>query len=123
MTNPLVNGWYEYNESKQYFSSLLKRNRRRTFGINARQFYNKLVFSFLGILEKPNVDPAYSEFKTVKCKLFLVGKAGVGKTSTVTRLSGRDVPTNHEETLGIHTTNIYWPVKVSVILTLGTTTQ
>ena len=42
-----------------------------------------------------------------------MGKAGVGKTSTVTRLSGRDVPPNHEETLGIHTTNVYWPVKVS----------
>lgn len=52
----------------------------------------------------------------MKCKLFLVGKAGVGKTSTVARMSGRDVPPNHEETLGIHTTNIYWPVKVSSAL-------
>ena len=52
----------------------------------------------------------------MKCKLFLVGKAGVGKTSTVARLSGRDVPPNHEETLGIHTTNIYWPVKVFIVL-------
>ena len=69
-----------------------------------------------GILEKPSVDPSYSQFKTVKCKLFLVGKAGVGKTSTVARMSGRDVPPNHEETLGIHTTNIYWPVKVSSAL-------
>ena len=78
--------------------------------------YILVIKRFLGILEKPSVDPSYSEFKTVKCKLFLVGKAGVGKTSTVARLSGRDVPPNHEETLGIHTTNIYWPVKVSTAL-------
>lgn len=78
--------------------------------------YILVINWFLGILEKPSVDPSYSEFNTVKCKLFLVGKAGVGKTSTVARLSGRDVPPNHEETLGIHTTNIYWPVKVSTAL-------
>lgn len=75
------------------------------------QFIHCLI---AGILEKPSIDPSYPELKTAKCKLFLVGKAGVGKTSTVARLSGRDVPPNHEETLGIHTTNIYWPVKVSI---------
>jgi len=94
--NPIVTGWYESTESKSYFNSLLKRNRRRTFGM----------------LEKPSIDPSLPELKSVKYKVFLVGKAAVGKTSTVARLSGRDVPANHEETLGVHTTNIYWPVKV-----------
>lgn len=31
--NPLVTGWYECSESKPYFNSLLKRNKRRAFGI------------------------------------------------------------------------------------------
>lgn len=114
-----MNGWYESSESKPYFSSLLKRNKRRAFGISSSRGIIMFTPTCTGILEKPSVDPSYSEFKTVKRKLFLVGKAGVGKTSTVARLSGRDVPPNHEETLGIHTTNIYWPVKVSTALLIS----
>lgn len=50
---------------------------------------------------------------TFKKRLFLVGKSGVGKSSTVAKLYGRDVSSSHDETLGIQTTTIYWPVKIA----------
>jgi len=119
MMNPIVTGWYESTESRSYFNSLLKRNRRRTFGSNqvARSALLYILAFFIGVLEKPSVDPSLPELKLIKYKVFLVGKAAVGKTSTVARLSGRDVPLNHEETIGVQTTNIYWPVKVGLVTT------
>ena len=66
-------------------------------------------------------------------KLYLAGKAGVGKTSIIDKLAGRgegvgvefmapsccfclcalsDIKQSHEETAGIQTHTIYWPFKV-----------
>ncbi|KAJ8320474.1 hypothetical protein KUTeg_002061 [Tegillarca granosa] len=44
--------------------------------------------------------------------MFFVGKGGVGKTSTVAKLSGNSLPSMHSETPGIQTTTIYWPGKI-----------
>jgi len=53
--------------------------------------------SFEGLLEKPNVPTQVEE---VTYKIFLVGKSGVGKTSTVAKLSGNQIPISHSETAG-----------------------
>ena len=53
--------------------------------------------SFEGLLEKPNVPTQVEE---VTYKIFLVGKSGVGKTSTVAKLSGNQIPISHSETPG-----------------------
>ena len=45
--------------------------------------------------------------ETVSYKLFVSGKAGVGKSSTVAKLTGQPVPTTHNETPGkLHVPNM-----------------
>lgn len=91
----LSHDWYRSQDGREIISSLLQRNlsTRKTFGL----------------LEKPNV-PAYVE--EVTYKIFLVGKSGVGKTSTIAKLSGNTIPVSHSETAGIQTTTVYWPGKI-----------
>lgn len=62
-----------------------------------------------GILEKPTCP---SNVEEVSYKLFVVGKSGVGKTATVSRLAGNKSLSAYVETIGIRKTNIYWPVKI-----------
>ncbi|CAL4071997.1 unnamed protein product [Meganyctiphanes norvegica] len=62
-----------------------------------------------GVLEKPNLPPSAPN---VTYKLFMYGKAGSGKTWTMNRLAGQDVPTSHVETLGIQCSNVFWPMKI-----------
>ncbi len=52
-----------------------------------------------GLLQRPNItsQPALEEFVY---KIFVSGKAGVGKTSTVAILAGTEVPSTHSETPG-----------------------
>lgn len=42
-----------------------------------------------GCLEKPQLNPQHKQLPVLSKKLFLVGKSGVGKTSTIDKLSGR----------------------------------
>ncbi|GFN94996.1 rem2- and rab-like small GTPase 1 [Plakobranchus ocellatus] len=65
-----------------------------------------------GLLERP-ILPASTAVEDVHYKLAVVGKGGVGKTSTIAFLSGRPVPESHCETAGIQTTRMYWPVKIA----------
>ena len=60
-------------------------------------FFISSFMSFEGLLEKPNVPTHVEE---VTYKIFLVGKSGVGKTSTVAKLSGNQIPISHSETAG-----------------------
>ncbi|KAM3835992.1 ciliogenesis and planar polarity effector 2-like [Diretmus argenteus] len=87
--------WYRCAESKEFFSKILQKKRRKDFGL----------------LESP-VMPPHSAVDTVHYKIFLSGKSGVGKTALAARLSGRNVPSMHYETTGIETRVVYWPVKL-----------
>lgn len=70
---------------------------------------NKQRLRTFGLLERP---PLAAHIEEVRYKIFLAGKTGVGKTATVAKLTGNDIPKSHAETAGIQTTTSYWPVKV-----------
>lgn len=74
-------------------------------------FYNPQTTGrkIFGVLERPNVPSSVEE---VSYKLFIVGKAGIGKSATVARLAGTKVLGSYVETSGIRKSNIYWPVKI-----------
>ncbi|XP_026163045.1 ciliogenesis and planar polarity effector 2 isoform X2 [Mastacembelus armatus] len=91
----VVADWHRCNESKQYFSKILHRKRRRHFGL----------------LEFP-VMPPHVPVDTIHYKVFISGKSGVGKTALAARLAGLNIPNVHYETTGIETTVVYWPVKL-----------
>lgn len=145
----IVDGWQETPEARSYINQLLIRNKRILFGrsncvalpfcfnpckcgINLPGWY-PCTHTPEGILERPALEQLGSG-STFKKRLFLVGKSGVGKSSTVAKLCGRgggrggwcaskiakiehqylmvDISSSHDETLGIQTTTIYWPAKV-----------
>ncbi|KAJ9596900.1 hypothetical protein L9F63_012081 [Diploptera punctata] len=63
----------------------------------------------IGILDRPSLPSSIEE---VSYKVFITGRAGIGKTSTVTRLSGIKCSSAYVETAGIRKSNIFWPVKI-----------
>ncbi|KAK7916534.1 hypothetical protein WMY93_012295 [Mugilogobius chulae] len=114
----IVADWHLCKDSKEYFTKILHKKRRKQFGL----------------LESPMMSPI-AAVDTVQYKIFLSGKSGVGKTSVVARLAGVNIPSMHYETigkilsisvslkakilysnlvfcLGIETTIVYWPVKI-----------
>lgn len=74
---------------------ILHRNRRKIFGL----------------LEAPSLPPQLA-IETVSYKIILTGKPAVGKTSTVAKLLGQEIPGIHVETPGIQTSVVYWPAKL-----------
>lgn len=52
-------------------------------------------------MDKP-VLPLNITADEVKYKILLVGKSGIGKTSTIAKLSGNEIPATHSETPGNH---------------------
>lgn len=91
----VVADWYRCKDSKEYFSKILHKRRRKNFGL----------------LESP-VMPPHVAVDTVHYKIFISGKSGVGKTALAARLAGLNIPNMHYETTGIETTVVYWPVKL-----------
>ncbi|XP_034388813.1 ciliogenesis and planar polarity effector 2 [Cyclopterus lumpus] len=91
----VVADWHQCKDSKEYFSRILHKKRRKNFGL----------------LESP-VMPPHVAVDTVHYKIFLSGKSGVGKTALAARLAGLNIPNLHYETTGIETTVVYWPVKL-----------
>ncbi|KAM8868200.1 ciliogenesis and planar polarity effector 2 [Synchiropus picturatus] len=91
----VVQNWHRCKESKEYFSKIFHKKRRKRFGL----------------LESP-VMPPHAAVDTVHYKVFITGKSGVGKSSLALRLAGLDIPNIHYETTGINTTVVYWPVKL-----------
>ncbi|XP_063951000.1 ciliogenesis and planar polarity effector 2-like [Lytechinus pictus] len=89
-------GWHKTQEGREYFTSILRHGKRRMFGC----------------LDSPSLPSHLEQPKILKYKLCLVGKAGVGKSSTVARLCGQQVATNHVETPGIVKAVTYWPAKL-----------
>lgn len=93
----VVKDWQLTREARTYLNGLYKRKKRVQFGL----------------LEHPAIiSPLLRKSPVHTSKIFLYGKAGIGKTSTVMKLAGLPVPQSHQETLGIQTTNIYWPLKM-----------
>lgn len=100
----LVPDWQVSKEARVFTASLFTNKKRRQFGL----------------LESPLSDsPALARLPVHSCKLLLLGKARVGKTSTVQKLAGRPVPKSYQETLGVQTSTIYWPVKLTKPSSLG----
>ncbi|XP_041128977.1 ciliogenesis and planar polarity effector 2-like [Polyodon spathula] len=91
----VLSDWQRSPESRDYFNSIMHRNRRKRFGL----------------LEAP-VLPLQAAADTVSYKVFVSGKSGVGKSALVAKLAGLEVPSMHYETIGIQTTVLYWPVKL-----------
>ncbi|RDD44184.1 REM2- and Rab-like small GTPase 1 [Trichoplax sp. H2] len=87
--------WYESNQGREFFNCLLRKQKRRQFGV----------------LERPTF-PLGMSSEIQSYKLFLYGKAGVGKTSLICKLCGLDIPQIHHETPGLQTSTIYWPAKL-----------
>ncbi|XP_036958259.1 ciliogenesis and planar polarity effector 2 [Acanthopagrus latus] len=91
----VVADWHRCKDSKEYFSKILHKRRRRNFGL----------------LESPVMPPNVA-VDTVHYKIFISGKTGVGKTALAARLAGLNIPNMYYETTGIETTVVYWPVKL-----------
>ncbi|CAB4008151.1 REM2- and Rab-like small GTPase 1 [Paramuricea clavata] len=87
--------WLESQEGREFLGVLLRRNKRRIFGL----------------LEQPGF-PSGITPTIVPFKLLLLGKSAVGKTSTVAKIAGKELPAIYSETPGIQTTLIYWPAKL-----------
>ncbi|XP_072571129.1 ciliogenesis and planar polarity effector 2 [Paramormyrops kingsleyae] len=87
--------WYRSVEGKGFFSRIKRKEKRRIFGL----------------LEAPPIPPLIN-VDTVRYKVFLSGKSGVGKTALAARLAGLDVSSVHYETIGIQTSVVFWPVKL-----------
>ncbi|XP_033763665.1 ciliogenesis and planar polarity effector 2-like isoform X1 [Pecten maximus] len=89
--------WHKTREGQEVLASVLQRNLTKL-----KRF---------GLLERPMV-PLHISISEVRYKVFLLGKSGVGKTSTLAKLSGCLIPTVHSETQGIQTTTVFWPGKI-----------
>ncbi|XP_029991358.1 ciliogenesis and planar polarity effector 2 [Sphaeramia orbicularis] len=92
----VVSDWHRCKDSKDYFSKILHKKRRKNFGL----------------LESPVMSPL-NAVDTVQYKIFISGKSGVGKTALAARLAGLNIPNMHYETTGIETTVVHWPVKLT----------
>nr|XP_023408249.1 REM2- and Rab-like small GTPase 1 [Loxodonta africana] len=77
----VIPDWHESAEGKEYLGCILRKNRRRVFGL----------------LERPMLPPSVA-VDTASYKIFVSGKSGVGKTALVAKLAGLEVPIVHHET-------------------------
>ncbi|XP_072539203.1 ciliogenesis and planar polarity effector 2 isoform X1 [Salminus brasiliensis] len=91
----IVADWHRSPESREFFSKILHKKKRRLFGL----------------LEAP-VMPPHLKADIVRYKVFISGKSGVGKTALAARLTGHHIPNMHYETTGMETSLVFWPVKL-----------
>ncbi|KAM6435459.1 ciliogenesis and planar polarity effector 2 [Liasis olivaceus] len=87
--------WHRTEEGRRYLAALLRRQRRRAFGL----------------LERPALPPRAAA-DVASYKVFVAGRSGVGKTALVARLAGLEPPAAHHETAGIQTTVLFWPARL-----------
>ncbi|OWK12707.1 hypothetical protein Celaphus_00014670 [Cervus elaphus hippelaphus] len=79
----IVPDWHESAQGKEYLACVLRKSRRRVFGL----------------LERPVLPPPVA-IDTASYKIFVSGKSGVGKTALVAKLAG------------LETTVVFWPAKL-----------
>ncbi|KAH1175615.1 hypothetical protein KIL84_022140 [Mauremys mutica] len=91
----IVPDWHKSPEGKEYLATILRKNKRK----------------FFGLIERPVLPPQMAA-DTASYKIFVSGKSGVGKTAMVAKLAGLEVPSAHHETTGIQLTTVYWPAKL-----------
>ncbi len=88
-------GWHHSPEGRGIIAHLTEGESRRAYGL----------------LEAPRVPPTLA---AASFKVFLWGRAGIGKTALAAFLSGRPSPPASSacETPGLRVTDVYWPAKV-----------
>ncbi|XP_068099257.1 ciliogenesis and planar polarity effector 2 [Hyperolius riggenbachi] len=86
--------WQQSEEGRDYLSCILRRRKRRLFGL----------------IERPVLPPQLPA-DVANYKIFVCGKSGVGKTALIAKLGGLEVPSMHHETTGIQTSRVFWPVR------------
>ncbi|XP_052819461.1 ciliogenesis and planar polarity effector 2-like [Mya arenaria] len=91
----LQHDWQTTGEGHDMLSCLFIRNKQRL-----RTF---------GLLERP---PLAAHLEEARYKIFVAGKSGVGKSATVAKLTGHDIPKTHMETPGLQTSTCFWPGKI-----------
>ncbi|XP_067422322.1 ciliogenesis and planar polarity effector 2 [Emydura macquarii macquarii] len=91
----IVPDWHKSPEGKEYLATILRKNKRK----------------FFGLIERPVLPPQMAT-DIASYKIFVSGKSGMGKTAMVAKLAGLEVPSVHHETTGIQTTTVYWPAKL-----------
>ncbi|XP_053308313.1 ciliogenesis and planar polarity effector 2 [Spea bombifrons] len=92
----IIPDWHQSPEGKEYLNCILRKKKRRLFGL----------------IERPVLSPQLPA-DIARYKVFVSGKSGVGKTALIAKLAGLEVPSMHQETTGIQTTCVYWPVRPS----------
>ncbi|XP_073457614.1 ciliogenesis and planar polarity effector 2 [Aquarana catesbeiana] len=90
----IVPDWQQSEEGRDYLSCILRKRKRRLFGL----------------IEQPVLPPQLPS-DIASYKIFVCGKSGVGKTTLIAKLCGLEVPSMHHETTGIQTSRVYWPVR------------
>ena len=95
MTKVVDFEWINTKASEDYVNSLFSHGRRKQFGL----------------LEKPSLPPN-KNISFVKYNIFLSGKAGVGKSSTVHNLLGTPHIKASSYSAGISIGLVYWPVRL-----------
>ncbi|KAG8429920.1 hypothetical protein GDO86_018812 [Hymenochirus boettgeri] len=92
----IVHDWHRSPEGKEYLGCILRKRKRK----------------FFGLIERPVLSPQLAA-DIANYKVFVCGKSAVGKSSFIAKLAGLEVPSMHQETTGIQTTCVYWPVRLS----------
>lgn len=88
--------WITSPSAEPYISALYQLKQQRLFGL----------------LEQPALPPQKT-VNFVKYKLFICGKSNVGKTSSLRTLVGGRTSKPCNETTGIETSVVHWPVRIS----------
>ncbi|XP_076815647.1 ciliogenesis and planar polarity effector 2-like [Clavelina lepadiformis] len=88
--------WIKTPSGHEYLDSLIQNGKRRHFGL----------------LERPSLPP-HKDVDCLNFKIVLTGKSGVGKSAAIAKLAGFKILKQSYENVGIETTMVYWPVRLT----------
>ena len=95
-SNSIDMEWINSPSAEPYVSALYQMKQQRLFGL----------------LEQPALPPQKT-INFIKYKIYICGKSNVGKTSTLQTLVGGKASKHSNETTGIETSIVHWPVRLS----------